>query len=334
MILVTGGTGVIGMRLVDKLMATGNRMRILTLPGDPAVEKMKQKDIDIFYGDITDVTSIKNVCRNVETVYHLAAIILSPLNTDLFWKINYQGTKNLLQEAGRSGVDHFIYVSSASVTYPITNEYAKSKKNAEELVVHSGIPHYTVVRPTLAYEDGGAAEIVHFINYLKKFPVIPFIGRGNALKSPVFVEDIIDGLVNIHGNEKAYGSIYNFSGGEQLTLEEMAKRLLKHMGKKKLFIHLPIVICKVLAACSIMMSRLIRKQPLLTYQTITGVTQHANLDNSKAVKDLNFHPRPFREGIKELKAIKNCLVKPKVIFNDLNSKRYISHNAKSKLLNT
>jgi nucleoside-diphosphate-sugar epimerase len=310
MILVTGGTGVMGMRLVNKLLMTGNQIRVLALPGDPAVEKMKHWNIDICYGDITDIHSIKNICLNVDTVYHLAAIILSPLAPKLFWKINYEGTINLMQLAEKSGVQHFIYVSSASVVYPKTNEYARSKKAAEELVMYSSIPHYTIVRPTLAYEDGGAAEIVHFINYLKRYPIVPFIGKGDALKSPVYVEDIIDGLVNIVGNKKTYNNIYNFSGGEQLTLKEMAERLLEHMGKKKIFIHIPISVCKVLAWLSPVIAILQKKQPLLTYQTITGVTQHANLDNSNAVIDLNYHPRPFREGIKELKTIKNCLLEP------------------------
>ena len=309
MILVTGGTGVMGMRLVDKLLASGNRIRVLALPGDPSAEILKHKNIEICFGDITDFNSIENICLNIETVFHLAAIILSPLNPDLFWKINYHGTKNLIQAAEKSGVQHFIYASSASVTYPITNEYAKSKKSAEELLIHSSIPHYTIVRPTLAYEDGGAAEIVHFINYLKKFSIIPFIGKGDALKSPVYVEDIIKGFVNIHGNAKAYGCIYNFSGGEQLTLKEMARRLLEHMGKEKRFLHIPVPLCRLLTLVSLLISGLSKKQPLLTYQTITGVTQHANLDNSKAIADLNYHPRPFSEGIKELKTIKNCLVK-------------------------
>lgn len=299
-----------GMRLIKKLMTTGNQVRVLALPGDTAVNKMKDHAIDIRFGDITNFNSIENICENVETIYHLAAIILSPLNPDLFWKINYQGTKNLIQAAEKSDVHHFIYVSSASVIYPISNEYAKSKKAAEELVINSSIPHYTIIRPTLAYEDGGAAEIVHFINYLKKYPIIPLIGKGDALKSPVYVEDIIDGFVNIYGNEKAYNNIYNFSGGEQLTLKEMAQRLLEHMGKKKIFIHIPITVCRLLALVSSLISKLFKKQPLLTHQTITGVTQHANLDNSRAIADLNYHPRPFSKGIKELKTIKNCLLKP------------------------
>ena len=314
MILVTGGSGVIGMRLVGKLSTAGNRIRALALPGDPSVKILEHKNIEICFGDITDINSIENISLNIKTVYHLAAIILSPLNPDLFWKINYQGTKNLIQASEKSGVQHFIYVSSASVTYPITNEYAKSKKSAEDLLIHSRIPHYTIVRPTLAYEDGGAAEIVHFINYLKKYSIVPFIGKGDVLKSPVYVEDIINGLVNIHGNERAYGCIYNFSGGEQLTLKEMAQHLLKHMGKKKMFLYIPVPVCKLIALILYFISKLSKKQPLLTYQTITGVTQHANLDNSKAIADLNYHPRPFSEGIKELKTIKNCLAKQYSIY--------------------
>lgn len=308
MILITGGAGVMGCRLTEKLLNNGHRVRILALPDDPALENLKDFKVDIYCGDISDINSIQEICENVKTVYHLAAILLSPHHPDRFWKINYEGTKNIIELAEKSIVQHFIYVSSASVTYPRTNEYAKSKKAAEALIINSNIPHYTIVRPTLAYEDGGAAEIMHFINYLKKFPVIPFIGKGDAFKSPVFVEDIINGLTNINENEKTFNKIYNFSGGNELTMKEMAQQLLAHMGKKKLIIPVPVTICKALSFISCRVSKLMGKQPLLTRQTITGVTQDANLDHSNARKDIYYNPRSFQEGINELVSIKDCLV--------------------------
>ena len=87
-----------------------------------------------------------------------------------------------------------------------------------------------------------------FLEYLKKYPVVPFIGRGRSLKNPVHTRDTLQGLQAVVGNEKAYGKIYNLSGGEEISIWDLGKLMLKHQGKKKLFLPIPVPICKLLAS--------------------------------------------------------------------------------------
>jgi NADH dehydrogenase len=307
MILVTGGTGVMGRRLVDTLVKKGHTVRVLALPGDPEASGLEHLPVDVFYGDITERHTLSGVMDHVDIVVHLAAVILSPCNPAIFHEVNYKGTENLISLCRGSSVNHFIYISSASVVYPQSNPYSRSKQNAEQMVKESRLPHYTIVRPTLAYEDGGAEEFWKFVQYLKSFPVVPFIGTGRALKSPVYVDDIISGLVKIPGNPVCFGKMYNFSGGEALTIMEMTKRLLRHMGKEKIIIPIPVALCILLAKLWAPLARLGNHRTTFTWQTITGMVQDAALDNHSAVKDIKYNPRPFSEGIKELRSIKDCL---------------------------
>ena len=103
---------------------------------------------------------------------------------------------------------------------------------------------WTIVRPTLAYNENGGEEFNMFLAYLKKYPFVPFIGAGRSLKRPVHCDDLMKGFLAIAGNPKAYGKTYAFSGGEAIAIRDMAKLMLKHVGQKKPFITIPIPICR------------------------------------------------------------------------------------------
>jgi nucleoside-diphosphate-sugar epimerase len=309
MILVTGGAGGMGKRLVRALAARGNQVRVLTLPGDRAAERLRGPLVEVCFGDVSDPSTLSQIMPGVTTVFHLAAILLASGREELFWKINYQGTRNLVSLGEASAVEHFIYVSSASILYPRSNKYARSKLAGEGAVINSRIPHYTIIRPTLAYEDGGAQEFVYFAEYLKRYPLVPFIGNGRALKTPVFVEDIINGLANIPGNPKSYGKTYYFSGSEEIPIRRLAELLLDHMGKKKQIIPIPVFLCRIICVAASALARITGNPSLLTWQTISGITQDLNPDNREAREDLYFNPRPFREGMQELRGLKDCLLR-------------------------
>lgn len=292
MILVSGGAGVMGARLVHGLVEAGWKVRALTLPHDPYVSRLSGIDCDIFYGDISDTSSLKGAFDGVKTVYHLAAIIISH-DPSVFRIINVDGTRNMIEGASSAGVKHFIYVSSASVLYPQTTPYSRSKKECENIIKSQNSMPYTIVRPTLAYEDGGGQEFMMFLDYLKKYPIIPFIGRGKALKSPVYVGDLIKGFLALADNEKSYGKTYNFSGGEKISIWDLSHLMLKHQGISKSFVPIPVTLCKLFSIIMEMMM----KNPPLTWSTIAGIIQDADLDHSSATEDLGYHPIGIREGM-------------------------------------
>lgn len=282
-ILITGGTGAIGSTLVRRLSELDFQVRLLALPGDAAVKTLSAYSSDIRYGDISDKTSLSGICDGVSAVLHMAAIILTD-NDDDYDRINIRGTRNILDEARKSGVTHFIHISSASVVYPRTTPYSLSKRVCERLVRDSGV-HYTIVRPTLVYGKKGGQEFDIFLSNLKKYPVIPFIGKGNAVKRPVYVEDIADGLITLAKKSVGDGNVYNFSGGEAISMIHFAKLCLFLMDSRyQTFIHVPVWVCSL---ASFIMKK-VMKYPPLRWNMIAGVTQDADLDPSDAIRDLQF----------------------------------------------
>jgi len=294
MILISGGAGVMGSRLVRGLVGAGWEVRVLTLPNDPLVSRLAGIDCEIIYGDISDASSLKHAFDGVETVYHLAAVIITD-DPAVFKKINVNGTRNMLEAAASAGVKHFIYVSSVSVVYPNTTPYSISKREGERMVKEQNRMHYTIVRPSLAYEENGGQEFVMFLKYLKQYPLVPLIGSGRALKKPVYVEDLIQGFVALTGNEKSYEKTYNLTGGEAISIWDLAHLMLKHERITKPVIPIPVIVCRILS----FMMGITMKHPPLTWNAIAGITQDANLDHSSATEDLGYNPIGIREGLQK-----------------------------------
>ena len=296
-ILVTGGAGVMGSRLVKGLVegaggSEGFNVRVLTLPGDPLVSRLDGLDVDIRYGDVSDASTLEGVFDGVDVIYHLAAILLSN-DPARFERINVGGTRNMVEGGLRHGCKHFILVSSISVTYPYTTPYSLSKAKCEHIVKDQRQMDWTIVRPCLAYNENGGEEFKMFWDSLVKYPLVPFIGRGSALKKPVHVDDLMKGFLAIPGNEEARGKTYAFCGGEEISIRDMAKIMLRYKGGDRPFLHLPVWFCKVLAW---LMQRTMKRPPL-TWNAIAGITQDANPSCAEAEVDLGYQPMNFQDGM-------------------------------------
>src|SRR5919112_2455810 len=261
MILVTGGAGVMGQRLVQGLLDRGEQVRVLDRPGT----RISDPRVDLRHGDVTDTSTLRGVFDGVDTVFHLAAILIA-YDPEAFQRVNVGGTRNVVQAASAAGAKQFIFVSSASVIYPKTTAYSRSKQECERIVREQTGMHWTIVRPTLAYNEHGGEEFRMFLNYLLKYPVVPFIGAGRALKNPVHVDDLMRGFLAVVGNPIAYGKTYNFSGGEEISIRDLAQLMLKHQGITKPFLSLPVSLCTQLA--QVLEKRMAR--PPLTWNIIAG----------------------------------------------------------------
>lgn len=275
-----------------KLAASGHQVRALVKPGDPCVDRLRGVPCEIREGDIERAESLTGVFANVDTVYHLAAVILSPDPT-VFERVNRDGTAHMVAGAAAAGARHFVYVSSASVTYPRRTRYAESKLAGEALVKAERRFAHTIVRPTLVYEDNGGQEFLLFQQYLERFPVVPFIGDGRARKRPVHAQDIVEGLAAIAGNPRSHGQTYNFSGADSVTIKELAQLMLARRGQRRRFLHLPVPLCQ---AAAIALGA-VMKDPPLSLQAIAGLVNDADLPPDAAIRDLGYRPKGVREGL-------------------------------------
>jgi dihydroflavonol-4-reductase len=110
--LVTGGAGHLGNVLVRELLARGEDVRVLILPGE-ATQSLDGLDVDQVEGNILDRDSLTSAMQGVDVVFHLAALVsITEDKAHLLRKVNVEGTRNVIEVAKEMGVKKMIYTSS------------------------------------------------------------------------------------------------------------------------------------------------------------------------------------------------------------------------------
>jgi Nucleoside-diphosphate-sugar epimerases len=290
-ILVTGAAGEIGSRLTRRLHEQGHPIRALVLPGDPLVSRLGET-AQIHFGDVTKPGTLAEAFAGVDVVYHLAAVLLCE-KAELFQAVNVEGTRHVVEAAEAAKVGHLIHISSASVVYPRTTHYSRSKRQAEDIVRACRTVHWTLVRPTLVYDRDGGLEFKLYADFVRRYPVVPMVAGGHARKSPVHVDDLLSGLAAMAGNPITFGKTYNLSGGETVTLRELAALMLEQQGRSKPLVTVPASLCLMVAR----FWGALNQRPMLMEHTLAGLTQDADLDHSAATLDLGYQPIGVRAGI-------------------------------------
>ena len=300
-ILVTGATGFIGSRLVRRLCVSGYSVRAMVMDNDPLLFKLQGVNCEIVKADITEPATLRPCLEGVKTVFHLAAVLVSG-NKELFHKINYQGTENLVNAAVDAGVEHFVYISAAAAGYAKRTTYGESKLKSESLMKRPGKTKFTIIRPTLLYGTGGGQELNLYVDCLRQFPlIVPVIGMGKARKRPVWVDDIVDGLERVVDKPITYGKTYNFSGGIDMSMWEYTRFICQTFRINKPLIGIPVWFCNSIAA----IIALFVKNPILDRDTIIGVTMDANFSFEEAKQDIGYYPVDTEEGLRNIFASKD-----------------------------
>jgi len=112
--LVTGGSGFLGSHLVEALVARGEKVRVLVRPTSK-IDHLENLKVELVYGNMNNIQSLREAVQNVERVYHCAAIATDWGTWESFRNTNVTGVHNLLEAALKAGVGKFIHVSSTDV---------------------------------------------------------------------------------------------------------------------------------------------------------------------------------------------------------------------------
>jgi nucleoside-diphosphate-sugar epimerase len=280
MILITGATGFIGQNLLKKI--GDHDLRILCRHD---AEKMRiiYPNAEIVQGDITDKSSLIKAASDVDTIIHLAAMISYKAPKLELMKVNFEGTKNLLEAC--KNVKKFIFSSSVSVmgeikgiadeNYPCRpeNNYGFSKLKAENVIIERcdelGI-QYVILRIAPLYGVGSPIWEKNLRLLEKGFP----IPNTKNLTHVVHISDVVQSLTLALKTKRK--GIYIIADKQPIRFTEFAEKILSMLGKKPK--KYPFWLVKLIASFSGM-------GPY--FKTLT---MNRNYDISKARKDLGYNP--------------------------------------------
>ena len=235
-ILVTGGTGFIGMRIVHALRAHDRDVRVLVRRPERAA-RVAAWSPELAAGDITDPASLKTALDGCTHVIHLVSIIKG--NRDDFERIMTRGTADLIAAAQEQGVERFVLMSSLGVDAVSQDAvpYYGAKWAMEQAVAASGLPH-TIFRPSFVFGAGGALPT--FISQVRLLPVVTVIGSGRQRLQPVWVDDVAEYFARSLELPEAMNRTFELGGPDVVDWDELYLTIAKAIGKKRRLAHIPI----------------------------------------------------------------------------------------------
>ena len=332
MVFITGCTGLVGSHLVAELIrqkANDERQKTLSTikllcrkNSDLSLLNRVLKrygfneipsSIEFVYGDVTDYDILEDAMKDVDEVYHCAAVVsFDPSDRKNIMTINVEGTKNMVNAALHCGVKKFCHVSSIAAlgralegeaideespwTQSKNNSVYSISKHEAEMGVWRGIAEgldATIVNPSLILGAGrwNTSSCELFTTIAKGFP---FYTTG--VNGFVDVKDVVRAMMTLMDNNK-FGERYCLNGA-LISYHELFNLMAKNFGVRAPHIKVSKTLSEIAWRLFWIMGKIQGKKPLITKETARTSTRIYSYSSAKIIKDLNFQFTPIDKSIK------------------------------------
>jgi nucleoside-diphosphate-sugar epimerase len=256
-ILVTGANGFIGSHIVDRMIAEGHEVAGLVRKSSD-LSLIRDKNISLIYGDVTDPASLAEAVRGMDIVIHNAGLASDWGPLELFMKINFEGTKNLAQAAVSAGVKRFVLLSSVAIhgfgSEDIMDEkspvkthgfhYSISKWEAEKWLFEFAkisTMEVSAIRPGNVYGPRDHTFIEKYLDVLVKGQG-GYVNGGLSRTCPLYVGNLAQAIALVSTHPDAPGESFIITDGLDINWKEFTEKLADTAGIKRPKLSIPFFI--------------------------------------------------------------------------------------------
>ena len=318
-ILITGITGFLGSHLVKELrnIYPNREIRALILPNEQTkCEQYSNYDVKFHTGTLTVRKSLRGCLKDVDSVFHLAAIVddLAPVQD--FYNVNHLGTQNLLEEFIISGCSNFTYMSTMGVygfnlpNSPIdeTREinlipgYRESKYLGER-TVFSYANRYgfkaSALRPPIFFGPGDYHWTPTIYNLVESGRRVPLIGQGKASLAYSYVDDVVEALIKMDEIDEAKNEIFNHTSFH-ITMKEIFETAAEILNRELKTFNLNYQLAMIIGLFGEIQWKVLRKRPLLNRYRVMQLGKTRIVNTKKIEEILGISNKiSFKEALKE-----------------------------------
>ncbi len=307
-ILLTGATGFLGYRTLEKLVEMPGVSRIVATGRKLAPYRHIVHDRVVYrLGNLEDASFVNSLTRDVDVIINTASLSAPWGHRQDFIRANLQTQSNLVAAAKANRVSRFIYISSPSIYYngrdrigvkesdPLpdrfVNEYARTKFEAEQLLAN-GFGPFIVLRPRALIGRGDSIIMPRLIKAFDERR-LRVIGNGQNMVDLTAVSNVADAITcAINAGDEALNEAYNITNGEPVNLWEHITKVLgalgRQIGKNKVSFALADGFARMLEIKARLTGH---KEPALTRYGVGTLAKSFTLDISKAHALLGYRPQ-------------------------------------------
>ena len=317
-IAITGATGFLGGRLLERLSEDGAANVELigvgrTLKPGNVIEHDR---VRYELGDLEDASFVHDVLRGADKVVHAAALSAQMGPPGAFERANVTVTQNVVDACLQHGIERLVLISSPSVYFqlkdlpnlqesdplpPPINVYARTKREAEQVVQDSGVP-YVILRPRALIGRGDTVILPRVIRAHQEGR-LRRMGTGKNKVDLTPVSNVVDAIVlSLDAKGDALNQVYNISNGAPIPLWPLLDDVFDRLGFEPVNNHISMHVAKWIARALEWHAKWLNghKEPALTVYGIGTLTKTFAMDISKARNLLGYQPRQsVQEALEE-----------------------------------
>ncbi|MFK8018380.1 MAG: NAD-dependent epimerase/dehydratase family protein [Pseudomonadales bacterium] len=307
-VLVTGSTGFVGSHMTRRLFAAGIKPVLLvrSTSNPDLISEYKAGGAEIVVGDVTDRDSVFEAAKGAEYIIHIAALFREAKHVDeYYYKVNVEGTRNVLDAAAENGVKRMVHCSTVGVHSHILNPpadetedyrpgdiYQETKCEGEKLArsyFNEGKVNGVVIRPAMIWGEGDDRMLKLYKGVSqRKFPVI---GSGKTMTHWIYVHDLVNGFILAATNENAIGQVYIIAGETPTSISTLVETVAECAGVKKFPIRIPAWPIQILGDIVETICIPFGIEPPIYRRRVDFFTKDRHFDTSKAQSELGFKPQ-------------------------------------------
>ena len=238
-VITVFGTGFIGKNLIYQLLEMGNIVRAVSR--NPYLQGKlgpmgNSSNLDICYGNIVKAQTIEKYIANSDMVINLVGV-LHESGGETYFNSHVTGIKNISKLSAKYRIKELLHVSSIGADVNSDSKYQSTKGEGEKVLLEN-FPKAKIVRPSIVFgPDDGFFSVQSKI--VKLSPVVPMFGGGANKFQPVYVKDLVEGIIKLLNSKNDHGKIYEFGGPDIMTMKDVYELILKTLKIKRLLIPAP-----------------------------------------------------------------------------------------------
>jgi len=314
---VTGGTGMVGSHLIERLVKEGYRVKAL-VRSKSDTSLLDPLGVEKCLGDITDPPdALKPMVADCGYVFHIAAMVDDWASREDMYRANVTATQNLMDACMGGPLKRFMMIGSMAVLgmgtqldldetapYVYTGDnYNYTKIEAEKLVTrYAKEKKFPVVtlRPPYIYGPRDRQFFSRVFTTLRDRSFI-YIGDGNNLFTIVFAKNLVEALVLVaKAPASCEGQIYHITDGAAITRRELVEMICDLVGYEKPTRSVPVGLAKALCPVFEFIGKLLKKTPRLNKFRLKFMVPHMTFKIDKARRELGYNPpHNQRDALKE-----------------------------------